>query len=82
VAQYRQNLKASIYFCDQSQFNGVMFIGSMEVLEDSESKEMIWEDGDTMYYPEGVAAPDYCVLKFTAESGRWYGNLNTESFEV
>jgi general stress protein 26 len=26
----------------------------MEVLEDSESKEMIWRDGDTMYYPKGV----------------------------
>ena len=35
--------------------------GTMEVLEDSESKEMIWREGDTMYYPGGVTDPDYCV---------------------
>ena len=41
VAQYRENPKASIYFCDQRFFRGVMLIGAMEVLEDAESKEMI-----------------------------------------
>jgi general stress protein 26 len=54
----------------------------MEVLEDSESKEMIWQDGDTMYYPLGVTDPDYCVLKFTADSGRYYSNFKSEDFEI
>jgi general stress protein 26 len=26
----------------------------MEVLTDQESKDMIWRDGDTQYYAEGV----------------------------
>ena len=39
-----------------------MLRGTMEVLTDSASKEMIWQEGDTMYYPEGVTDPDYCVL--------------------
>jgi len=82
VAQYRKNPKASIYFCDQRFFRGVMFLGTMAVLEDAESKAMIWEEGDTLYYPEGITDPDYCVLKFTAQSGRWYSNLKTEDFEV
>ena len=82
AAQYRKNPKASIYFCDQRFFRGVMLTGTMEVLEDAESKEMIWQEGDTMYYPEGVTDPDYCVLKFTANSGRWYSNFKSESFEV
>ncbi|MCL2689625.1 MAG: pyridoxamine 5'-phosphate oxidase family protein [Chitinispirillia bacterium] len=82
VAQYRENNKASIYFCDQRFFRGVMLLGTMEVLEDAKSKEMIWEDGDTMYYPQGVTDPDYCVLKFTAERGRWYSNLKTDDFEI
>ena len=54
----------------------------MEVLEDSASKEMIWREGDTMYYPGGVTDPDYCVLKFVAESGRYYAKFHSESFEV
>ena len=55
---------------------------SMEVLTDSASKEMIWREGDTMYYPEGVTDPDYCVLKFTAFSGRFYSEFKSEDFLV
>ncbi|MDR3001255.1 MAG: hypothetical protein LBU89_08330 [Fibromonadaceae bacterium] len=40
------------------------------------------KDGDTMYYPKGVKDPDYCVLKFTAESGRWYSNFKSGDFEI
>lgn len=79
VAQYGQNSKAAIYFCDPNSFQGIMLQGVMEILEDSTSKELIWQDGDTIYYPDGVTDPDYCVLKFTAEKGRYYANF--ESFD-
>ena len=82
AAQYRKNPNASIYFCDKRFFRGVMLVGSMEVLEDSENKEMIWREGDTMYYPLGVTDPDYCVLKFVATSGRYYYNFKSETFEI
>jgi general stress protein 26 len=82
VAQYRKNPNASIYFYDKRFFRGVMLKGTMTVLDDSETKEMIWQDGDTMYYPGGVTDPDYCVLKFTARSGRYYSNFKSEDFEV
>ena len=82
VAQYRKNPNASIYFCDKRFFRGVMLVGSMEVLEDSETKEMIWREVDTMYYPLGVTDPDYCVLKFVATSGRYYSNFKSETFEI
>ena len=82
VAQYRANQKACIYFCDKRFFRGVMLKGTMEVLEDAASKEMIWHEGDTMYYPQGVTDPDYCVLKFTAQTGRYYANFSSESFDI
>ena len=82
VAQYRENPKACIYFCDKRFFRGVMLKGNMEVLEDSESKEMIWREGDNVYYPHGVTDPDYCVLKFTAQFGRYYSNFHSESFSI
>ena len=82
VSQYRENHKASIYFYDKRFFRGVMLKGTMEVLEDADSKEMIWQEGDTMYYPLGVTDPDYCVLKFTAEEGRFYSNFNSETFQI
>ncbi len=82
VAQYHKNPKACIYFCDKRFYRGVMLKGTMEVLEDAASKEMIWQEGDTMYYPGGVTDPDYCVLKFTAQSGRYYSNFSSEDFEI
>ena len=82
VAQYRSSPKASIYFVDKRFFRGVMLIGTMEVMEDASTKEMCWLEGDTEYYPEGVADPDYCVLKFTAHKGRYYSNYKSETFDV
>ncbi len=82
VAQYRNNHRACIYFYDKRFFRGVMLIGTMEVLTDSASRELIWQEGDTMYYPGGVTDPDYCVLRFTAVSGRYYSNFKSEDFKV
>ena len=80
VAHYKANPKASIYFCDAEGFKGMMLRGTMEVLTDAKSKEMIWRDGDTEYYPGGVTDPNYCVLKFTATDGRFYSDYYPRSF--
>ena len=82
VKQYNDNSKARVYFYDKRFFRGVMLKGTMDVLHDSTSKEMIWNDGDEMYYPKGVTDPDYCVLKFTAQNGRYYSNFKSVDFEV
>ena len=84
VTHYRENPKASIYFFNKGRFRyeGVMLTGTMQVLEDEQTKQEIWRTGDTMFYKKGVTDPDYCVLKFTAEKGRHYCDLKTESFEL
>lgn len=82
VAQYRENPKACVYVCDRRFYCGVMLLGTMEVLEDAQHKEMLWQSGDKMYYPKGVTDPDYCVLKFSAARGRFYRNFKSENFEV
>ena len=75
VKQFLSNPNASIYF-----YRGVMLVGKMEVLTNQETKNMIWKKGDTFFYKKGVTDPDYCVLKFTAQNGRYYCDLKTESF--
>lgn len=84
VKQYQDNPKASIYFYHKGliKYVGVMLKGKMDVLTDQESKNMIWRKGDTMFYKKGVTDPDYCVLKFTAESGRYYCDFKTENFDL
>lgn len=84
VRQYRENPRACIYFYRKLPFyyRGVMLVGTMEVLEDEATKCEMWRTGDRIYYPLGVTDPDYCILRFTAVSGRYYWNLRTESFEI
>ncbi len=82
VEQYRRDPKAAIYFCDEDGFRGVMLRGEMETLTDARSRELIWREGDTEYYPLGVTDPDYCVLRFTARDGRTYAGYDSENFVI
>ena len=84
VKQYLNNPNASIYFYHKGliKYTGVMLKGKMEVLTDQETKNIIWRKGDTIFYKGGVTDPDYCVLRFTAESGRYYCNLKTVGFTI
>ena len=84
VRQYQENPNACIYFYHKGliTYTGVMLKGKMEVLTDQKTKEMIWKKGDKLFYKQGVTDPDYCVLKFTACSGRYYRDLKTDNFEI
>lgn len=84
VSQYINNPNAAVYFYRKGlvKYTGVMLKGKMNVLTDQETKKMIWKRGDTIFYKKGVTDPDYCVLKFTAQSGRYYCDLKTESFDI
>jgi len=84
VRQYRENPKACIYFYRKGliRYEGIMLKGVMEVLEDNDIKKELWQTGDKMFYPKGATDSDYCILKFTAQNGRYYRDLRTESFSV
>ena len=82
--QYSKNPKACVYFFRKGLFRytGVMLRGKMEVVTEQEVKNLLWRKDDVKFYKYGVTDPDYCVLKFTAESGRFYQDLKTEEFSV
>ena len=82
--QYLKNPKACIYFFRKGwlRYVGVMLRGKMEVVTEQEVKNLLWRKGDVRFYKYGVTDSDYCVLKFTAESGRYYQDLKTEDFEI
>ena len=84
VQQYMRDPSACIYFYRKGLFRytGVMLKGKMKVLTDQKTKDMIWRKGDTVFYKGGVTDPDYCVLQFTADSGRYYCDLKSESFTI
>ena len=45
--------------------------------EDKETKDKIWRIGDEMYYSKGKEDPDYCVIKFSSISARFYNRFKS-----
>ena len=82
VAQLLRDPKASVYFVDLDQWKGLMLVGTVEVLQDMESRQRLWSEGAERYYPLGVTDPDYSVLRFTAQWGNYYHALSNLTFEV
>lgn len=73
VGFLQNNPKASMYYCRPGDFKGALFIGKVEICTDQPTKDFLWREGFERYYPKGVTDPDYCVLKFTADKGAYYG---------
>jgi len=82
VAQSLKNPKTCVYYVDEKQFKGLMLVGTIEVLQDAESKQRFWHTGDERYYPLGVTDPDYSVLRFTAAWGNYYHGLSNITFNI
>ncbi len=82
VARLLQDSKACVYYVDFDQWMGLMLVGSVEVLQDVESRERLWREGSERHYPLGVTDPDYSVLRFTADWGNFYHTRSNVTFEV
>ena len=54
---------------DTQSYMELRLWGKIEILDDAESKALIWRDDYTCYFPGGQDDPNLCVLKFTADSG-------------
>jgi len=66
ITQLNRDSKTYVYFVDFDQWEGLMLVGNIEVLQDIESKKRLWREGYEKYYLSGVTDPDYSVLRFTA----------------
>ncbi len=82
VQQLKKDNRACVYYVDDQEFKGLMLTGTIEILQDLESRQMLWADGDERYYPLGVEDPDYTVLCFTAYRGNYYHKLQNVTFEI
>ncbi|MCK4572472.1 pyridoxamine 5'-phosphate oxidase family protein [candidate division WOR-3 bacterium] len=82
IPQLKKNPKACVYFVDFDKWIGLMLVGTTEIRKDQQSRERLWRDGFEKYYPKGVNDPDYSVLRFVANWGRYYHSLTHITFEL
>lgn len=78
---------ACLYFADSETYEGLCLTGRAIVHTERPWKELLWHPQDVMYYPGGIDDPDYCVIEFAAEAGRYYrfdgkGDLSAEEMEA
>lgn len=85
VQSLMKNGNACLYFSDDDSFEAVCLYGKAKVSRDRKHKELLWNEGDEKYYPKGIDDEDYCVIVFTADSGRYYrsdGKADLTSDEI
>ena len=82
IPQIKKSPEACVYFVDFDKWMGLRLIGTIDILQDQESRERLWREGFEKYYPSGVDDPDYTVLCFTAQRGKYYHALTHVTFEL
>lgn len=75
------NPKAGLYFYDRPLYRGIAFAGTVEVLRDQAIKDEVWRDMDIIFY-ENNTDPNYCILKFTATSARYYQDYHSTDIQL
>ncbi len=82
IGQLRANNRVSLYFVDLDKWMGLTLVGTLEILQDEESRKRCWRDGFEKYYPGGLDDPDYTVLRFTTRWGKYYHGLRKYRFNM
>ena len=72
IKDLMKNDNVCIYFSDDTAFEGVCLYGKAVIHFDREYKQLLWNEGDEKYYPNGIDDEDYCILEIVAETGRYY----------
>jgi len=82
IKQILGNNKASVYYCDDEKFIGLLLVGKVEVVRDEEMRKKLWFEGSEIFYPLGIDDPDYSVLKFTTERCDLYNGAEIIQFSL
>lgn len=63
VRQLKASSHGCAYYCVPSEFKGVMLAGDVEIVDESEVRRALWNEGWERYYPGGPDDPDHTVLR-------------------
>lgn len=66
VQQMKRDNRVCIYCLDGAGGRGLMLVGTVEILQDVASKQVLWDKDKDKYFPRGIEDPEYTVLRFTA----------------
>lgn len=79
------NPKGGVYFYSRKllKWQGCMLKGDFEIVTDIAARQKYWQEKFKGAYAEkSYTDPDFCLLKFTPTSARYYCNFTIQDFEV
>jgi general stress protein 26 len=82
VKQINENSKASVYYCDEKKYVGLLLIGTIKVDRDICMRKSLWFEGSELFYPLGIDDPDYSVLQFKTEKCDLYNGKEIIQFNI
>lgn len=82
IAHLRRNPQASLYFADPAKVIGLTLQGSVDILEDAESKALFWMPTFRLFFPRGAGDPSYCILRFHTEQAIYSQDRVTTLLEL
>ncbi|MBN2230699.1 MAG: pyridoxamine 5'-phosphate oxidase family protein [Candidatus Thorarchaeota archaeon] len=82
VSDIHENRAVSVYYCDPITWQGAMFGGLIEIVEDSNVKESIWHPEWLKYYLTGHDDPDHTVLRLFPDRVKGWSGSQTFTLEL
>ena len=82
IEDVKANPKASVYYCLPDESRGAMIGGTLEIVENLDTKQAIWLDGWERYYPAGYDDPDHTVLRFHGRMAKGWNQSRTFQIEI
>ena len=70
TVEYTQNCKAGLSYYEAG--NSVVITGRVEIITDMSLLKQHWQEWFIKHFPDGVADPNYILLKFTGEFATIY----------
>ncbi|MEI8175239.1 MAG: pyridoxamine 5'-phosphate oxidase family protein [Candidatus Omnitrophota bacterium] len=67
LKELKTDPKACIIMNNCATTSDIRLYGAIDILTDQATKEKLWQEEWTRYYPKGKTDPNYVVLKFTAD---------------
>jgi len=82
LKQVKANPRACAYYTDPGCYHGVLFVGDIEIIEDTAVKYALWVEGWERYYPQGRDDPDYTVLRLYPKFAEGWWTPQRFSFKL
>ena len=76
------NRRASAYYCRVQEYDGLLLTGDLEIVDESDLRHAVWNEGWERYYPGGPDDPDHTVLRLRPRYAEGWHQSRRFEFQI